>query len=297
MYVSNRQLSFSRHPAHEQSYQHNVAQRGDALELLQSLPDQCTRLVFFDPQYRDNLDKLDYGNEGARQRERCLLPQMSAKYIDACCREATRVLAPSGYLMHWTNAFGIGEASHLRIADVLKCVDVISWDDQSFGMGHRSRRCGGYLLVLQKAPIKARATWSDHGIRDHWVESVDRKHHPHIKPIGLILALIRSVTRAREFVIDPAAGSFTVMRAAHPDRSRIHRLRYRTLREKQMKANAQSVYDGCIHVGFIVEVEGMFLVYDTEHVLLGKFNSHCAVMKAIPLTTVDLRPSRKRAGK
>ena len=44
----------------------NVAQHGDALELLRSLPDACARLAFFDPQHRENLDKLKYGNEGAR---------------------------------------------------------------------------------------------------------------------------------------------------------------------------------------------------------------------------------------
>jgi hypothetical protein len=35
----------------------NVAQRGDALVLLQSLADACTPLVFFDPQHRAVLDK------------------------------------------------------------------------------------------------------------------------------------------------------------------------------------------------------------------------------------------------
>jgi hypothetical protein len=44
----------------------NVAQRGDALALLQSLPDGCTPLVFFDPQFREVLDKLASDNEGAR---------------------------------------------------------------------------------------------------------------------------------------------------------------------------------------------------------------------------------------
>ena len=34
----------------------NVVQRGDALTLLRSLPDGCTPLVFFDPQYRGVLD-------------------------------------------------------------------------------------------------------------------------------------------------------------------------------------------------------------------------------------------------
>jgi site-specific DNA-methyltransferase (adenine-specific) len=48
----------------------NVAQRGDALELLRALPDGRAPLVFFDPQHRAVLDQLKYGNESARQRGR-----------------------------------------------------------------------------------------------------------------------------------------------------------------------------------------------------------------------------------
>ena len=59
----------------------NVAQQGDALALLQSLPDSCTPVVFFDPQFRGVLDKLKYGNEGARQKGRFKLPAMSSDYI------------------------------------------------------------------------------------------------------------------------------------------------------------------------------------------------------------------------
>lgn len=141
----------------------NVAQRGDALELLRSLPDGCTPLVFFDPQHRGVLDRLKFGNEGARQRRRAELPPMAESYIDAVCRESTRVLRPSGYLLRWIDTLGICEAHHLRIADVLKPVDLIAWDNLRPGMGKRSRRRGDYLLILQKSPITA-STWRDHGI-------------------------------------------------------------------------------------------------------------------------------------
>ena len=49
----------------------NVAQRGDALELLQSLADNSVTVGHFDPQHRSVLDKMAYGNEGERQIERC----------------------------------------------------------------------------------------------------------------------------------------------------------------------------------------------------------------------------------
>jgi site-specific DNA-methyltransferase (adenine-specific) len=196
-------------------YQRNVTQHGDALKLLRWLPDRRTPQVFFDPQHRDNLDKLKYGNEGARQRERCKLPQMSSEYIDECCCEAARVLRPSGYLIRWQNAFQVGNGVHLRLADVLQCVDIIAWDNLRISNGHRARRRGDYVVVLQKNPFVARATWRTRPtIPDRWPEKVDRKLHPHIKPFGLISALIAAITSPGDLVVDPAAGSFVVMRAA-----------------------------------------------------------------------------------
>jgi site-specific DNA-methyltransferase (adenine-specific) len=192
----------------------NVAQRGDALTLLGSLKEGCTPLVFFDPQYRGVLDKLKYGNEGARQKGRFKLPPMGSDYIDACVREAVRVLRPSGYLLRWTDTFHLCEADHLRISDI-KCVDLIVWDSLRPGNGYRTRRRGDYLLVLQKPPIRARSTWGDHSIPSRWAEKVDRKLHPHVKPIGLITRLIAATTRPGDLVVDPAAGSFAVMHAAH----------------------------------------------------------------------------------
>jgi site-specific DNA-methyltransferase (adenine-specific) len=194
-------------------YQRNAPQHGDALTLLRSLPDPCTSLVFFDPQYRGVMDKLKYGNEGARQSGRFNLPQMTGDYIDACCREAARVLKPSGYLLRWTDTFHLCEGDHLRISE-LKCVDLIAWDSLRPGNGYRSRRRGDYLLALQKRPRVARATWRDHGIPNRWPEKIERGIHPHLKPIGLIRRLIGAVTRPGELVVDPAAGSFVVLRAA-----------------------------------------------------------------------------------
>jgi site-specific DNA-methyltransferase (adenine-specific) len=67
---------------------------------------------------------------------------------------------------------------------------------------------------MQKPPIKARATWTDHGIPDRWIEKINRKIHPHVKPIGLIERLIGAVTQPGDLVVDPAAGSFVVMHVA-----------------------------------------------------------------------------------
>ena len=178
-------------------------------------PTEFSAAAFFDPQHRSTLDRLKYGNEGARQKQRCKLAAMSDSYIDECCRDIARVLRPSGYLFLWADAFRLCRGDHRQVDDVLPCVDLIAWNNGRFGMGPRSRRCGDYLLILQKPPILAKATWHDHGIRDRWVEKVDTRIHPHIKPAGLIRRLIAAVTAPGDLIIDPAAGSFLVMHVAH----------------------------------------------------------------------------------
>ena len=174
----------------------NIAQRGDALELLQWLPSKSVRMTFFDPQYRGGLDKWSYGNEGARQGSRFELPAMSESYIDECLREMARILVPSGYVMLWADDFNLCEAHHLRVRDVLPSVSLCAWDNLRMGMGYRFRNRGDYLFALQKEPQIAKATWQDHGIPSRWPEKIDRKLHPHAKPTGLIKRLIAVEHRA-----------------------------------------------------------------------------------------------------
>ena len=81
-------------------------------------------------------------------------------------------------------------------------------------MGYRTRRRAEYCVVLQKKPRRAKGVWKVHNIADIVLEKVDRKAHPHAKPVGLQAALMSAVSNEGDFVIDPAAGSFTVLEAA-----------------------------------------------------------------------------------
>lgn len=192
----------------------------DGLVLLSSIPTGFVSSCFFDPQYRSQLDKLKYGNEGARQAKRASLPQMSDEIIVSFIFEITRTLIPSSYLFLWVDKFTVAEGIHnrwmervdetaLQIGYSPYLVDMICWDKESFGMGSRSRRTNEYLLVYQKLP-KTTKNWKNKSIRDTWSEKIDnpRKGHPHKKPIGLTKTLIECVTNTGDIVLDPCAGSF-----------------------------------------------------------------------------------------
>ena len=192
----------------------NVPLIGCGKALLDLVVPASARAVFFDPQYRGVLDHLALGNEGARQKGRAGLAQMPTPLIAEMIAASARTLAPSGYLFLWLDKFHLCEGTDdlLATAD-LRRVDLVTWDKGRIGMGHRSRRRCEYLLVLQKPPLRAKATWRRHDIPDVWQERVPRKGHPHTKPTGLLTALCEAVTDPGDLVIDPAAGSFATLRA------------------------------------------------------------------------------------
>ncbi|PAF42898.1 site-specific DNA-methyltransferase [Helicobacter sp. 11S02629-2] len=188
------------------------------LELMARLEDESINLCFFDPQYRGVLEKMKYGNEGERQKERVKLLQMDESTIKAFIKEISRVLKPSSYLMLWIDKFHLCEGVHPWLEDTkLNIVDLITWDKQKMGMGYRTRKQSEYLLVLQKTPKVAKGTWTLRDIRDVWSEKIaasDLKLHPHTKPKGLQKALIKACTKEGELVLDPASGSFSVLACA-----------------------------------------------------------------------------------
>lgn len=184
-------------------------------KLLTLLPDACIPAVIFDPQYRGVLDKLSYGNEGkTRGKARAQLQQMAEPVIAEFISGISRILLPSGHLFLWMDKYHLcnGFANWLVAAD-LRVVDMITWDKQRMGMGYRTRRQAEYLVVAQKDPSRAKGVWKVHDIPDVWSEKVNRNGHTHTKPIGLQSALIRAVTNPGEIVVDPAAGSFSVLEA------------------------------------------------------------------------------------
>jgi site-specific DNA-methyltransferase (adenine-specific) len=195
------------------SFVFNKPNKIDAFELVSSI-DFPVHLAFFDPQYRSVLDKMKYGNEGARQKRRADYPAMSEAYIASVVEAIAAKLAPSAHLMLWIDKFLLvnGWKQLIGAAD-LEPVDLIVWDKMKMGMGYRTRRMGEYLVILQKPPKRARDVWRDHSIRDIIAEKASVGLHPHTKPLQLIKRLIEATTRQADVVLDPAAGSYIVLDA------------------------------------------------------------------------------------
>ena len=188
----------------------------DGLEFLSKIPPDAVPVAFFDPQYRGVLDKLAYGNEGRqRGRKRAALMQMPEDVIGHFVRGIDRVLIPSGHLFLWVDKFhlcqGVGNWLDGTRLDI---VDLVTWDKGTFGMGYRTRRRAEYCIVLQREPRRAKGVWKVHNIPDVIQERIGQRGHPHAKPVDLQGDLMSAVSNEGDFVIDPAAGSFSVLAAA-----------------------------------------------------------------------------------
>lgn len=196
----------------------NKRNKGDGLTLLGALNNDSIKLVFFDPQYRAVMDKLKFGNEGVRQKRRAALTQMDDESILAFGREIERVLKPSGHVVLWVDKFmasGFDPSRMFGADTTLRKVEFICWDTLKFGMGARARRRGEYAIVLQHEPTRAKDFWTDHGIPDVWPEKVDNADHVHRKPMELQKRLIGALSKKGDLVVDPCAGSFSVLEACH----------------------------------------------------------------------------------
>ena len=196
----------------------NTRLKMEGLKFLSLIPSNSIPVVFFDPQYRGVLDKMRYGNEGKnRGRERSKLPQMNETVIKEFIGEIDRVLIPSGHLFLWTDKFHLCQGvSNWFEGTNLDVVDMVTWNKKKMGMGYRTRRCSEFLIVSQTFPKKAKNVWKVHNILDVWDEPIKSKiGHTHRKPVGLQSKLISAVSNENDVIVDPAAGSFSVMESAN----------------------------------------------------------------------------------
>ena len=195
----------------------NQRNQSDGRELLAALEPHSIPLCIFDPQYRGLLDKMRYGNEGvSRGQCRSGMLQMSEETITEFIAGISAVLIPSGHLFLWVDKFHLCKGVGTWLGDGgLEVVDLVTWNKGRIGMGYRTRRVAEYLLILQKPHTLAEGVWESDDIPDVVTEKVERIGNVHPKPVNLQARLIEAVTDSGDVVLDPAAGSYSVMTAAH----------------------------------------------------------------------------------
>ena len=193
----------------------NTPQKMDGLELLRKLLDSTVAAVFFDPQFRGVYDKMKYGNEDtSRNNVRVKLPQMTEGLIVEFTREISRVLIPSGHLFLWMDKFHLcSDFRNWVEGTSLSVVDMVTWDKDRMGLGYRTRHQTEFCVIFQKEPRRAKGVWMLRNIPDVWTEKIPSKTHPHNKPTDLQSELIEAVTARNDLVVDPAAGSYSVLDA------------------------------------------------------------------------------------
>lgn len=215
VFAATHDLSASDYYQSEWPLPLNQKNQYDGLALLSEIETSSLPLCVFDPQYRGILDKMRYGNEGVtRGRRRSQLSQMSEATIRKFIDGIADALIPSGHLFLWVDKFhlctGVREWTE---PNGLEIVDLVTWNKKRMGMGYRTRRQSEYLVIAQKSPKRAKGVWQRHNIPDVWDEKPEGKH-THSKPINLQAALIEAVTNPLDVVLDPAAGSYSVLTAA-----------------------------------------------------------------------------------
>ena len=193
----------------------NTKIKMDGIKLLKKLLDDTVSAVFFDPQFRGVYDKMKYGNENtSRNHVRVALPQMDEDTIIAFVKEISRVLIPSGHLFMWMDKFHLcSDFKNWNDGTRLSVVDMVTWDKEKIGLGYRTRHRSEFCVILQKEPRRAKGVWTLRNIPDVWREKIPKKTHPHNKPIDLQAELIEAVTAQDDLIVDPAAGSFSVLDA------------------------------------------------------------------------------------
>lgn len=137
--------------------------------------------------------------------------------LRAFVRESKRVLRPGGYLFLWVEKRHIlNREWHTWLPRGLAAVDVIVWDTLVGDPGAPDGRAwatshAAYLIVTQRPPRNPDPGWKQQAIPDVWREE-RIQHQPFVPtPPGLLARLIEASTNDGDLVIDPAAGTFTVL--------------------------------------------------------------------------------------
>jgi len=131
----------------KQKYLLNTKQNGEALELLNSLENNSTSLVFFDPQYEPVRNVLPTNYPLSFQSDYQVLRILE---------QIQRILKPSSFCFLWVNKTLLGNDRiplWLLKTPALKIVDCLVWHKKNFlGLGSWLRSNAEFCFLLQKYP-------------------------------------------------------------------------------------------------------------------------------------------------
>lgn len=176
--------------------------KGDCVDFLKSLPNNCIDLVITDPPYGDNVG-YGMGNKTIINNENPLVNCLALV-------ECYRVLRKNSTLYNFTNWKHYPFLVEFIIKYTkFKIRHLIVWKKHNFGLGWAFRHQYELILVLEKGKPKYNLTdFSDvqafNGINHN------QQTHPHEKPVDLIIKMIKHSSKEGDLILDPFCGSGSV---------------------------------------------------------------------------------------
>jgi len=176
--------------------------KGDCVQFLKTLPNNCIDLVITDPPYGDNFG-YGWNNKTIVNNENPLINCLALV-------ECYRVLRKNSTLYNFTNwkhyPFLV---EFIMKYTKFKIRHLIVWKKHNFGLGWAFRHQYELILVLEKGKPKYNLTdFSD--VQNY--NGINHNHltHPHEKPVDLIIKMIKHSSKEGDLILDPFCGSGSV---------------------------------------------------------------------------------------
>ncbi|TQV72942.1 site-specific DNA-methyltransferase [Aliikangiella marina] len=187
---------------------------GDAIDWLQTLPDESIDLVITDPPYESLEKHRAIGTTTRLKDSKSSSNQWfnifpNNRFPDLFS-EVFRVLKPNTHFYLFCDQETMFEAKPIGEKIGFKFWKPIVWDKEKIGMGYHYRARYEFILFFEKGKRKL----NDLSIPD--VLSIPRiwKGYPTEKPAALSKILVEQSTQENEIVIDPFFGSGSVGEAS-----------------------------------------------------------------------------------
>jgi len=173
--------------------------KGDCMEFLRTLPNNCINLIITDPPYGDNV-AYGWNNKTIKNNENPLI-NCSALV------EFYRVLKKNSSAYIFTNwkHYPFLTEFILRYTK-FNIRHLIVWKKHNFGLGWAFRHQYELIIVLEKGKPKYNLTdFSDVQTCSYIIHN--KENHPHQKPVDLITKMILHSSKEKEVILDPFCGS------------------------------------------------------------------------------------------